>query len=243
MTLCLSTGSVWRVAGSRGRIGTVHIVEELFSGLVDGVELCFIDPEGFEKFELDEKSIKFLKGMKYNSLHAPIIEYGKNTQTEKILEKINKIGQEINLKHVTFHPNHVKDFSVLKKLKFKTCIENMRFGERHKGWQFPKEINEFLEKEKDFGFCFDVTHAMSNGIKPKEFLHGLEEKISCVHLNATEEAGLHSHNFVFSSSKQVQEKIEPVFALRVPLIIEVAVEKEKIQLIKKEISFVRKKLA
>jgi len=243
MTLCLSTGSIWKAVGNRGRIETMHIAEELFSDLIDGIELCFIDPEGFEEFELDEKSIKLLKGMKFNSLHAPIIEYGKNTQSEKIIEKINKIGQEINLKHVTFHPNYVKDFSVLKKLKFKACIENMRVGEKHKGWQFPKEINEFLEKEKDFGFCFDVTHAMSNGIKPKEFLDLLGEKISCIHLNATEKAGVHSHNFVFSSSKQVQEKIEPVFALGVPLIIEVAVEKEKIQLIKKEISLVRKKLA
>lgn len=242
MTLCLSTGSVWKAAGSRGRIGTIYLVEELFSELVDGIELCFMDPEGFEEFELDEKSIKFLKGMKYNSLHAPIIEYGKNQQSEKILEKINKIGQEINLKHVTFHPNHVKDFSILKKLEFKTCIENMRAGESHKDWQYPKEINEFLEKEKDFGFCFDITHAMSNGIKPKEFIELLGEKISCVHLNATDKEGVHSHNFVFNSSKQVQEKIEPVFALDVPLIIEVAVEKEKIKLIKKEISFVRKKL-
>ena len=242
MTLCLSTGSVWKAAESCGRIGTVHLVEELFSDLIDGVELCFIDPEGFEEFELDEKSIKFLKGMKFNSLHAPCTKYGKNNKTRKILEKIDEIGEVIGLQHATFHPNYVKDFLVLKKLKLKACIENMPNAEKHKGWQFPKEINSFLEREKDFGFCFDVNHAMANGINPKEFLDLLGEKISCIHLNATEKAGLHSHNFVFSSSKPVREKIEPVFVLGVPLIIEVAVEKEKIQLIKKEISFVRKKL-
>ena len=242
MTLCLSTGSVWKAVGNRCRIEGVHLVEKLFSGLVDGVELCFIDAEGFEEFEFDEKSIKFLKGMEFNSLHAPIIEYGKNRQTEKILEKIDRLGQAIGLEHVTFHPNQVKDFSALKKLEFKTCIENMADGERHRGWQFPKEIKAFLEKEKDFGFCFDVNHAMSNGIKPREFLDILGEKISCIHLNSSEKAGLHSHNFVFNSSKQVHEKIEPVFVLGVPLIIEVAIEKENIPLIKDEIAFVRKKL-
>ncbi len=240
MTLSLSTGSVWKAVDNR--IEGVHLVEKLFSSLIDGVELCLIDQKGFEEFELDKKSIKFLKGMKFNSLHTPSREYGKSRQSKKILEKIDKISQIIKLEHVTFHPNHVKDFSALKKFEFKTCIENLACGEMHKGWQFPKEIKAFLEKEKDIGFCFDVSHAMSNGINPKEFLELLGERISCIHLSAIEKEGRENHKFVFNSSKQAQKKIEPVFTFGVPLIIEVALEKEKIPLIKKEISFVRKKL-
>ena len=113
MTLSLSTGSVWKAVSSR--IEGLHLVEELFSSLVDGVELCFIDPKGFEEFELDEKSVKFLKGKEFNSLHAPSIEYGKNRQSEKILEKIDRLVLAIRPEHVTFHPNQVKDFSALKK--------------------------------------------------------------------------------------------------------------------------------
>lgn len=240
MTLCLSTGSVWHAASSR--IECVHIVEENFSGLIDGVELCFIDAEGFEKFELDKRSVSFLKGLKFNSMHAPIMEYGKNAETKKAFEKMGEIARRIRLEHITFHPNHVKDFSVLKRLETKACIENLANGERHKGWQFPKEIKAFLEREKGIGFCFDVNHGMANGMNPQEFLKALGEKISCVHLNATERTGAAEHNFVFSSSRGVQEKIEPVFALEKPLIIEVAIEKEKIPLIKEEIAFARKKM-
>lgn len=241
MTLCLSTGSVWRAAGSR--IECVHLAEENFSGLIDGVELCFMGLEEFEKFELDKRGIRFLRGLKFNSLHAPIMEYGKNAETKKAFGKMREIAQDVEIKHITFHPNHIRDFSVLKTLGLKACIENLRDGENHRGWQFPKEIKVFLEREKDIGFCLDVTHAMANGINPKEFLDVLGEKISGIHLNATEKAGTHEHNFVFSSSRGVQEKIGPVFALKKPLIIEVAIEKEKIPLIKEEIAFARKKMS
>lgn len=240
MTLCLSTGCFWRTVGSR--LEGLHLAEEKFSGLIDGIELCFADTEGFQKFEPDERSLEFMNKMKSNSMHAPIMDYGKNAETEKVFRKIRRIAKLAGLNHITFHPDKVKEFSALKNLGLPACIENLSDGERHKGWQKPGEIRAFLEKNPGFGFCFDVNHGMANGIGPKEFLDVLGEKISCVHLNATETAGRAEHNFVFSSSRGVREKIEPVFSLAVPIIIEVDIEKEKVPMIRNEIAYVRKKM-
>jgi hypothetical protein len=239
MAICISTGSLWRAAGSR--LEAVDIVRKKFSGLIDGVELCFIDLKGLEGFELDEKNTRFLKGLKFNSMHAPMMEYAQNRETEKVFGKMRRISEDAKLNHITFHPDMIKDFSILGSLGVKACIENMACGERHSGWQKPGEIKNFLESEKDIGFCFDVNHAMANGIDPAEFLRALGNRISCVHLNATETAGRAEHGFVFSSSTEVRKKIDPVFSLAVPLIIEVDIGKEKVPLIGKEIAYTREK--
>jgi len=240
MILTLSTGSV-RHAANNSVLESIHLIEQEFAGLIDGIELCFILWQDFEAFELDGKTVGFLKKMRFNTLHAPVkeIEYGSNGKTKGALEKIREIHEAVGLRYVTFHPNHVKEFSSLEKLGLPTCIENLPDGENRKGWQFPLEIKKFLEKHPELGFCFDINHGMANGVKPREFIAVLEEKIDYIHLNATERAGEAQHNLLVESSRQVQQKIKPALLLGKPIVIEVDMEKEKVPLIRKEIELVR----
>ena len=240
MLLGISTGSIWRC--SESRLGSVHLVEEKFGGLIDGIELCFIEWNEFSEFELDERAKRFLGQLRFVSLHAPCsgIEYGNNRKTKQAFGKIKEINKAVALRHVTFHPNHVRDFSALRKTGLRCLIENLSDGETRKGWQFPAELKAFLKKEKWLGLCYDVNHGLSNGVEPKEFLEKLGSRIECVHLNATERAGEARHHLLVQSSAAVVEKIVPVLALGKPLIIEANLEKEQIPLIGKEISFARK---
>ena len=239
MIVSISTGSVRHVASSV--LEAVHFVEENFSGLVNGVELFFWNLRDFESFELDDKATTFLQSLEFNTLHAPIkeMEYGENQATAGVLEKIGRIGKAISIELVVFHPNHVKDFSTVVGRGFRACVENLPDGESKKGWQHPKEFQEFFKKWPQLGFCFDVNHSMANGIKPAEFISLLSKKIEYIHLNATAKPGDAGHELLVESSEKTIEEIMPVFKLQKPMVIEVDIEKQKIPLIKKEIEFIR----
>jgi len=239
MIVSISTGSVRHAAGSV--LESVHFIEDNFHGLINGVELFFWSLKDFEDFELDSKARDFLQSLEFNTMHAPIkeIEYGKNQATAKTLEKIERIGKEVGIQKVVFHPNHIKYFQALLGKGFRTCIENLADGETKKGWQYPSEFKNFFEKWPQFGFCFDVNHGMANGAKPAEFISILGRKIEYIHLNATAKAGNADHNLLVESEKQVIEEIKPVFKLNRPMVMEVDLEKEKIPLIKKEVDFIR----
>ena len=239
MTASISTGSV-RLA-TKSVLESVHLIEREFAGLIDGVELFFYNKIAFDSFELDNKAISFLNKLEFNTLHVPIkeTEYGKNRETEKALEKIAKINKSVKLSYITFHPNHIKDFSALTESGFDICIENLPEGETRKGWQQPSEFQEFFKKWPQLGFCFDVNHAMANGIKPSEFVSLLGEKINYIHLNATAKTGNADHNLLVESKSETMQEIRPVFKLKKPMVIEVDIQKKKIPLIKKEIEFVK----
>jgi len=240
MLVSISTGAVRHSVETK--LEEIHFIEKEFGGLVDGVEICIMEPEEFLSLQLDEKAVSFLKSLPYNSVHAPLkgMGYGKNEKAEKIFAKMREINKKVGLHHATFHPNHVHNFRALKTLGLGVCIENLSNGKKRRGWQKPNEFKKFFEKNPFFGFCFDVNHGMANGIEPKKFVSTLGEKITCIHLNATESAGHASHNLVIDSSRKAQQKILPVFGLKKPVIIEPDLEKEKVHLIKKEIEFARK---
>ncbi len=237
--LSLSTGSVrWGCE----KKGAIEFVEQKFGSMIDGVELCFIPKEEFDSFELSEKDASFLNSLEFVTLHAPVkgIYYGKNNETKTVLEKIKSINDKVSLAKVVFHPNHVNDFSVLIDSGVNACIENLPDGESRKGWQYPKEFQAFFKKWPLFGFCFDVNHAMANGINPTEFISVLGEKITYLHLNATAKPGNADHSLLVEASEETLEKIKPVFELNKPLVTEVDIEKEKIPLIKNEINLIRR---
>lgn len=122
MIVSLSTGSVQKVSASI--LEQVHFIEKEFSGEIDGIEICFIQKEDFDKFEFDQKAIDFLNRLEFNTLHAPTreIDYGNNKETEDSFRKISEMTKIVNMNYVTFHPNHVSDFSVLPIKEFKVCI-------------------------------------------------------------------------------------------------------------------------
>ncbi len=240
MTISLSTGSIRFGCDNRNKL--TEFIEDNFGKSINGIELCFILKNDFDEFELTEKSISFLNSLQFNTLHAPVkgVRYGKNNGSKEVLEKILAINKLIDLKQVVLHPHGVDDFSVLVKSGLNICIENLPDGEKRKGWQFPKEFQDFFNKWPQFGFCFDVNHALANGVEPSEFISLLGEKIAYIHLNATAKPGNADHALLVDSAKEIVEKIKPVFALNKPLVIEVKVEKEKILLIRKEIELVKK---
>lgn len=238
MIVSMSTGSVYKVAESI--LEHLHFIRKEFSGLIDGVEICFIWKDDFDKFEFDQKTVDFLNSLEFNTLHAPVkyADYGKNEETKACFQKIRALSEQVNFEFATFHPNHVSDFSALSAVK-NACIENMPDGEKRKGWQRPQEFEAFFNKWGNFGFCFDVNHAIANGIDPKEFAVSLKDKIKYIHLNATR-PGNANHDLLVESDAETLEKIQPVFSLQKPLVIEVNIEKEKIPLLKKEIELMRK---
>ena len=238
MIVSLSSGSV-RFGCNKNNV--IEFIKENFADLIDGIELCFILKEELECFELSKNDLNFINSLQFNTLHAPVnLGYGKNKETKTILEKIHTINKKVELKQVVFHPDRVSDFSVLAESGLKVCIENLPDGEKRKGWQFPKEFQKFFNKWPQFGFCFDVNHAMANGINPSEFISTLGEKMNYIHLNATAKAGNADHDLLIEASEETLEKIKPVFKLQKPLVIEVDIEKQKIPLIKNEVHLIRK---
>ncbi|MBN2066909.1 MAG: TIM barrel protein [Candidatus Diapherotrites archaeon] len=239
MIISISTGSVRQACENTSK--AIKLIQKQFGEQIQGIELCFMLKQELDEFTLDEESIKFLDALQFNTLHAPVIglDYGRNGETREIMQKIRKINSQVTLKQITFHPNHVSDFSVLVESGLNVCVENLPDGKTRKGWQFPGEFQKFFSKWGGFGFCFDVNHAMANGAKPVEFISMFDKKIEYIHLNATAQSGNADHALLTESSPETIEKIKPVLALNKPFVIEVNINKEKTPLIKKEISLIK----
>ncbi len=68
----------------------------------------------------------------------------------------------------------------------------------------------------------------------------MKDKIKYIHLNATRSRNP-NHDLLVESDAETLKKIQPVFSLQKPFVIEVNIEKEKIPLLKNEIELIRKK--
>src|SRR3989338_8435881 len=109
----------------------------------DLAEIAKFVPGDFDKFD-------------YVSVHAPIIEYGHNEETEKIFKLIERINQIRILDLVVFHPNTIMDFSVFDDLDFPVAFENM---DRNKSThQYPKEFEKIFARDKELRLVLDVNH-------------------------------------------------------------------------------------
>ena len=211
-----------------------------YSKKIDGIEIGFGSWEEVLNYTLEEDTLKFVKSLKFKSIHMPVSnnKYDNNTETKKVLGKVSELAKEINANHLVFHPNNIKDYSVLD-YNLNNCIENLNSKEYNMGFRTVQEIRKVLEENEGLGLVLDTCHMLEVGVDPKDFLE-LKEYVKGIHLAVQWKQGerVRTHGFLQENPEQL-EQIKPLLKLDVPKIIESDFYPEKVPLIEKEIELIK----
>ncbi|MFA5763991.1 MAG: hypothetical protein WC915_04215 [archaeon] len=221
------------------RADSIRFIQK-YSNLIDGIEIGFGSWEEALNYTFEEDTLKFVKSLKFKSIHMPVSndKYDNNIATKKVLSKVSEIAKEINANHLVFHPNTIKDYSILD-YSLNNCIENLNSKECNKGFQTVQEIRKVLEENEELGLVLDTCHMLEVGIDLKDFLE-LKDKVCGIHLAVQWIQGerLRTHGFLQENKEQL-EQIKPLLKLNVPKIIESDFYPTKVTMIEKEIELIR----
>ena len=135
---------------------------------------------------------------------------------------------------VVFHPNTIKDFSVLNQVK-NAAVENMDFRKFGKTFEDMKKVFE----QSNVLMCYDVFHAYSvdtDFIEGNKMKQAFKDKIKEVHISG---GNRENHHILLCETKQ-DEIVKNVSDLKVPLIIESCIP--DIDSLKKEVEFIKNNL-
>ena len=190
-----------------------------------GCKYIELTVEEFWSDQLDRINEKDLEGFEYVSFHAPMVNYGKNSDTKKFFERMADFSKKVRLDLVVFHPDTVEDFSVFENLDFNIGFENM--DNRKKSCKSVDDIESVMLRNNDFKFILDLNHCYTNDSSMKlalEFYERLGNRISQIHLSGFREL----HDPLFETEQL--EIIRSIQSFDVPIIVESLVNPETIVL-------------
>ena len=233
MILCFATGSIYRMYKSLDKQ-----IEYIKRFNFDGIELTISKVKHVRHFKLKKSNIKYLKTLKYNSIHAPFSHTFKNAaKSRNLIKKIQEIAPLINAKHINFHPHKIKYYDDILNMKFKATIENMEKGTRVKS----AALKKIFKKHPELGYVLDTTHPTTYSINTIGKLYGLfKNKLIAVHLSGAIKGKLHQP--LSLSNKRLIEELKFIKKLKVPIIIEENFKPGEEGILKKEIKFIREML-
>lgn len=178
--------------------------------------------------EFKKSHVKWLKGLEFLSVHAPYRE----DVSEKGVERIKDFQKNLGAKRVVVHPG--QDLKKFKGHGIKISIENLN---KRRGTDF-SFMNSILKKNRDLGFCLDITHASSFSQKEmKKYLDKYKNRITHIHLSGYSKAKEHVH--LSRCSSEFLDSIKQIKEMEVPMILEISWKSKKPKELIHEINFVR----
>ena len=200
---------------------------------LDGVELTFAYVKEVKNFSLSGENEAYLKSLEWNSIHAPFkYTFGKNKESERILERFQDLYKKVNAKNFVVHPDRIEDFSQVLGKGMDVSTENLV------GYEIG-ELEKILDKHPDLGLVLDVTHSAANSpTQVREIYELFHDRITEIHCSSY----LYGkrHQFLHKADKRFLNEIRVIKSLDVPLVIELNLSKDVTKnLIKKEVAFLR----
>ncbi len=155
MTIGFSNGCFYKLfPGSGGRISERST--RLWK-LGNAIEFNCSNEEEIDLLISEDFDLDFFR---FISLHAPALDYFDNKKSNRLLNKIKKLVDKINLKNVVVHPTERSDYKFLASYKeLPISIENMDACK--KIGKTLKEIKEILDSYK-FKLTLDLQHCFTN---------------------------------------------------------------------------------
>jgi len=219
MVLGIATGCFWQVGEEE--IEILRFLKQL--GGIDAIELVFAFPQELFDFRQTREDTAFLRSKKYVSIHAPFheVEYGKGAETKKMISTLDSLVLKIGAKHIVFHSDCIKDFSVFDNVNFVPLVENLDSKEGVKRIIMVRQVEDFLQGHKNFGFCLDIGDAMLEGINPKDFLQ-FRERLAEIHIHFPQgfEGKMKPHGSPSKADKKFLELAKPALSAGFPIIFE-----------------------
>lgn len=234
--VCISKGCFW----NRYLKGNVNNNVKLISKLdVDGFEFLLGDAIDLLTFKFKKSSIKILKNLKFNTVHAPFHLDGEhfflsnNKISKRIMNKLYEIYDQINAVNLNVHPQQIKSFKIFDTKNYQHSIESMEFKDKFSIQYY----NKILQKNPSFKFVLDTTHALESQELAKLF-KAFKKKIIYAHLSANYFHHLHLPLHILK-----EEYLKPLNIIKkskFPIVLENMIGTKDIKEYKQEVNFVRK---
>ncbi len=231
--ICISTGCVYRFSDDRN-----DLIEALRQFSPEGIEISFAYPEYLLNFNINKKNLKYLQGLKFNSIHSPCnnMTYGKNKMSKEILQKISELYKQVNARNIVFHKGQVEDYDSILSNDFVSSIEN---DDWRKSEHDIEDIKKVLDKNGKFKFTFDFAHAITISASDiPEYINYFKNKLIEIHISIVNKDSK-EHEFLYQhGSREIKESLQylKITSASVPLVLEGAVfSSEELEFVKKEI--------
>jgi hypothetical protein len=203
------------------------------------IELSFSTPTALREFNLSRKFIDIIEKYNFISVHAPLkeVEYGRNQETNEILEKLKLICGYVRVKGIVLHPDVICSFSMLEKSGLPFQLENMdrrkRFG-THPG-HLKHIFNDY-----NFGLVLNLQHAYEHDptmAVAKEFIDMFGSRLHHMHVSGNNSSNGHVPVHMAAN----RDAIERILKLKigVPKILEGILAENVPETISEELKFVR----
>ena len=206
---------------------------------IQGLEITLATWEQVYNLKFSESDLRYIRGLKYVSIHAPFRITRRSTdrkEIERLLTRIEKIYMDTNSKAVIIHPADLPKPDILNKYSFKVITETV--PKSHKEYRNLK-LEKVFKKYPSIGLCLDVAHSYRNSKTETEYIvKKFKKRIKQVHISGVYRN--RDHIDLKSSTKDFMKSIEPIEELDVPIIIEEGFDKGKMTSIRSEIKLVRK---
>ena len=223
-TFSFALGCLWRWQNSKNRGELIKYVKKLG---VSGVEITFASREELYATQLSPRNIAWLKTLEYVTIHAPfeLVKKSKNQrELIKQLDVIAKLCKEINAKNVIIHPDNLPSPKILEKYDFNISTENLT----PKSKVGIDQIKNLFRKYPKIKLCLDVSHAyLWSELETKKIVNNFGDKISQIHFSGTYRKK--DHQSLRGVTRKFLRSIEPIKGLRVPIVIEEDIGKEKVE--------------
>ena len=206
---------------------------------IEGVELLFDVAEHLLHFELTKEEIDFLKGLKFNTIHAPFFEsHGKladykDTQFyRKVMDKIYEIYDQIGAHNINIHPEETSDYSIFRMKGYQYSIENSppKYG------YSPEFYRNLLDENPHFKMVLDVSRAME-GNELNQLIQKFKKDIIYCHVCACTNGK--QNLFLHNLPADVLKSMESIKQLGSAFISETSYH-YPIEFYQKEINFLKK---
>jgi hypothetical protein len=203
-----------------GPLGGISIKEKIRTYKDLGcraIELGLVAAKEQERWdEINKLESEDLAAFEHVFLHAPGKEfiYGRNEDTKRTLENIQKLYEKFHFAHAVIHPDRVEDWEVFKEYGFPIAVENM--DHRKEMGRTIEDLRGIFSKV-DVSMVLDVNHCYANDSTlelAKDMYVAFRERISEIHLSGFRE--LHDP---LHETKQI-EIIQAVPNFDLPIIIE-----------------------
>ncbi|MFH0869682.1 MAG: TIM barrel protein [archaeon] len=183
--------------------------------------------------EIQEENIKYIRSLDYVSIHAPFFDddrndlyYENNELIKEVLTKLAAICTRIDVKSVVFHPNLIKDYSVLENMNFCICLENMPI---ERGFSIER-LNDLMKKHLNYKLVLDTAHALSwDESSLSQLVVKFDNRISHIHFSDRRYSELkkrvYDHQQVLFCEQM--HKFDSLKELDCPIIIEVSIKDKK----------------
>lgn len=239
MELHFATGNVWKILGNDLE-KAISLIRNLNMPVLKGVELT-IGKQKTEEIRLSRNNLKWLKGLKRVSIHAPFTYKHLKNDPEKIKNTVLEIldlYSTVNSKTLVMHANEPGFIDYV----YKTTDMNISIEQMEKYKQMPlEEFDKLIRKYPKAGVCLDVAHSYSySTFETQKIIEKYGPRIKEVHLSGMR--NLKAHIPLSNAPKRFFKSIRPLKNLQCPIVIEETMGDVNMDWIRNEVIFIKNKL-